>query len=239
MRIINAVSNSLANSSVTFKILIAVLFATLTSDFTFAKGDTLKIGHKRFSIEPSTKAEFEKIPSFKFDTSEKKNLARDSRDVKRNGDTLFFKLGKGKFATLVNNYTDGEPYAKYFYEKTLKDINCYYITGAPWEGDMNVLINKTTGDTTWLAGEPIISPNKKLIICAGYSDSGEALQGFELYEINNNKISIIGELNSQYLPNWAPQAARWFDDTTLLVERRIELNTAREPKLEYIRMSMK
>jgi hypothetical protein len=171
-----------------------------------------------------------------FDTSEKKNLARDKHDVRRKGDTLYFNLQDGRKATLVNNNSDGEPRAIYKYFNEISDINCYCIFASGMEDFCYLLINKTTGDSTRVDGKPILSPNKKLIICAGYSDSGMDLNGFELFEINNNKISLIG---SAYLENWAPQEARWFDNNTLLVERRIGFQGGSEQIIDYTKIYLK
>jgi hypothetical protein len=198
---------------------VLILLLIISSGLSFAKSDTLKIGDKTFTIAPSTKAEFDKIPSMTFDTSEKENLARDIHNVKRNGDTLFFKLRSGKFATLVNRDMSYESGAIYFYVKALQQIGQYYVSGGGYEWPINALINMETGDTTWIDGRPIVSPDKKFLICGNNDVLG--LVGFALYEISNNKLDFIGSINKERFSNIKWYSNRIRQNVFEIVELRI------------------
>jgi hypothetical protein len=221
-----------------WKLILGIMLLFTIPIITQAQVDTLSIGGKRFIIVPSTKEAFQKIRSVTFDTSEKRNLARDAKFVKRRGDTLFLALANGRNATLVHNRSDGEPLAMYSYKAVLKELGYYYISGTAWEGHINVLIDKTTGDTAWLAGKPIISPDRKWIICAAFDESGESLAGFAFYRVLEHKIELLGKTLYGDFMNWCPVEAKWLDNSNLLVKRLIDFTFDREPNLDYIKLKL-
>lgn len=199
--------------------------------------DTFMIADKVFRLkEGLTKSDFDELVSFAFDTSEVRNLLKDSALVKRSGDTLTFKIANGKKVTLADNKnTDGDEYADYDYMGYLTDIKHFVVFGAFYEWYNYLLISEKTGDTILLRGEPVLSPDKKLLV-SGNLDlvAGFTENGFELYSVENATLKLIGK---KELSSWGPQELKWKNNTELWVERSVmDSVTAAHEYTDYARL---
>lgn len=200
--------------------------------------DTFYLGDKLVQVEKATKAEFDKLDSIVFDTSEVQNLLADSSSVKRKGDTLFFSISNNRKVTLVNNYADDDDtYVSYSYLGFMKDIDQFLVFGVYYEWYNYLLIDKQTGDTTITCGDPVVSPNKKYFICGNADlEARFTFNGFELYE-NTHKPKLV---NSRELGKWGPEMIKWLDNETMLARCSISDTAAKNLiRTDYFKLKIK
>lgn len=209
-----------------------------SSDSLVSEKDTFLISHYRFYIQPASAAEYNNTYIRAFEGPEEEHLKQDAVKVRRQGHKLFFKCENGKEAVLENRLTDGEDHVEYTYLGQLSDKSYYVISANFYEWYNYFLINEVNGDTTWLRGLPILSPNGKMILSgnadliAGFTDNG-----YELYRITNDGLMLLG---TRELLTWGPEATYWKNDSELMV-RRIVIDTLapNSERKEYIKMSVK
>jgi hypothetical protein len=202
--------------------------------------DTFYIGKNLFTVTSATKEDFDKIPEpLRCDTSEKNNLFKDSAFVIRLGGTLILNCKDKETIVFKNNPKEGyEEYADYTYLGKVPEINQYLILGSFHESFSYLLVNPLSGDTTFICGEPVFSPDKKYFIC-GNTDliAAFVVNGFDLYEINDKKIKLVGR---RELNKWGPEKIKWVDNSSLLVERSVLDTTKQEmTRTDYIKLILK
>tara|TARA_B110000285_G_scaffold92393_1_gene105823 strand:- start:379 stop:1065 length:687 start_codon:yes stop_codon:yes gene_type:complete len=183
------------------------------------------------------KSEFEDLISPIEIKDESKYLKEDSLKVIRLNDTLVFNLNNGKKAHLINDDSNGERYGQYSYLGTLDNLNQFIVYGSFWEWHNYILIDMESGDTNYLAGFPVLSPDKKTII-SGNCDliAGYTFNGLELY----NNSSPIKKICSTELMSWGPDKIKWIDDSSLIIKGYIsDTSLDNLQKLEYFRIEWK
>ncbi|HXB39586.1 MAG TPA: hypothetical protein VNZ49_03535 [Bacteroidia bacterium] len=213
---------------------------SLKKDSLVSELDTFYIGQKLFTVFPASKEDFDKIPEpVRCDTSEKNNLFKDSAFVTRLGGTLILNCKDKETIVFKNNPKEGyEEYADYTYLGKIPDINQYLILGSFHESFSYLLVNPLSGDTTFICGEPVFSPDKKYFIC-GNTDliAAFVINGFDLYEINGKKIKLVGR---RELSKWGPEKIKWIDNSSLLIERSVLDTTKQEmTRTDYIKLILK
>ena len=199
--------------------------------------DTFYVGKKLFTVEPSSKEEFDKLPETLVDTAESHNLLKDSGHVKRTGDSLVFTLNGSGRVVLKNEITDDDSYVRYTYCGSIPEIGKWLVYGAYYEWYNYLLIDQSTGDTTEVIGEPLVSPDRKHFVCAN-SDlfAGFTYNGIELFENEQGRTKLIG---SREIGAWGPDRIRWLDNSTMLVEQsRIDTTAQNMEAIRYIRLKM-
>lgn len=179
--------------------------------------DTFYLGDRVVNVTRIDSVLFGQIPNEQYDTSEARNLPRDSATVKRNGDTLVMGFNSGAgFVSLVNydSDTDEFNFAAYTYLYHDKAIGQYVIHGTLFEHECHVLIDDITGDTTYIGGLPIVNPDKKTFISCSHGVDGDGILClFEWYE-NTHKPRLIG--SKMIYETWSPESTKWASQTTLL-----------------------
>jgi hypothetical protein len=198
--------------------------------------DTFYLGNILVHLEKIQKTDFDKVSENPVDTAnEALLLRRDSSLVSRSGDTLFFMTGRGK-VTLLNIESEGDNYSNYLYKGYLKDMNQFLVYGAFYEWFNYQLIDRITGDTTALSGEPVLSPDKKRFI-SGNSDlmAGFTFNGIELYK-STHKPELIG---ARALGKWGPNIIKWLDNRTLVIECNVSDTTLENmERLDYFKLTL-
>ncbi len=192
--------------------------------------DTFYLGGKLVRVEKIEKSDFEEVDATPaIDTSETKNLQRDSDKVQRTGDTLQIKTA-AKNVFIVNNDSDTDEYAQYTYMGYNKAIDQYLVFGGFYEWHNYLLIDAKTGSQTVLWGKPVVSPNGKYIV-SGNTDLVAQFtdNGIQLFE-SGNAPKVIGE---KILQLWGPEEIRWSNDTTLFVKANV--SDEKSPDLEVTR----
>lgn len=181
--------------------------------------DTFTLAGKTCIVYPEAVSPFGKERVKKEETPEEleqRILARDT-SVKRVGDTLFLPIDNGNPVAMGNNNEDdGDAYVKFFYEGFMPEINCYCIRAGYYEGGDYVLLNRTTGTNIHVWGKPLMSPDKKQLICTSYDlEAGFIPNGYQLLGYNNGKLEVLGEAT---LDEWGPGQVQWLDNNTLVAE---------------------
>jgi len=192
--------------------------------------DTFYLGGKLVKVEKIEKSDFEEAEApAAIDTSETKNLQKDSDRVKRMGDTLVIKA-KAKDVLIVNNNSDTDEYAQYTYLGYNRDVDQYMVFGGFYEWHNYLLIDGKTGSQTVLWGKPVVSPNGKYIV-SGNTDLVAQFtdNGIQLFE-SGNAPKVIGEKTLQL---WGPEEIRWGNDKTLFVKANVA--DEKSPDLEVTR----
>lgn len=179
--------------------------------------DTFMLGDKTCLVYKTTESPFEERSSDGVDEVkvEEAVLTKDTL-VRRAGDTLFLSMEKGEPVAMVNNNSDGDDYVQYRYQKFIPEINSYCIYGGYYEALDYILLNRATGENVHIWGEPVLSPDKKHVVCTSFDlEAGFIPNGFQLFEYNNGKLENKGDVT---LEKWGSNNVKWLDDKTLLAE---------------------
>ncbi|MBW8685499.1 hypothetical protein [Chitinophaga rhizophila] len=182
-----------------------------------ANTDTFSVGNKQFTILPLAASSFKKQEAPENDTTDAQEIAVDRNRVRRNGDTLIFSLTNGQQARLVNNRVDnGEDYALYFYSRYVPEIQQYLVMGNYYESNDCVLVNAVDGTMTHVWGTPVVSPDRKYIVCgsvdlfANFNNNG-----LQLFSYSNNKLTAVGDVT---FDKWGPGQMKWLNNNTIEAE---------------------
>ncbi|HVI49453.1 MAG TPA: hypothetical protein VM802_31595 [Chitinophaga sp.] len=179
--------------------------------------DTVQIGNVTFFAYYIDKAEFDKYAKPDPDTSESNLLAHD-KDIIREGNSLHIKLANGLQLTRTNVDSDGDDYVRYSYDRNYADIHRKGLFLSLYEAQGYELINQQNGDTliTWSA--PVVSPDRKYLLCANLDMvAGFDPNGFQLFKLENDVIKPVGEA---LIEDWGPGKTFWIDNNTILAEYR-------------------
>ena len=200
--------------------------------------DTFWLCDKLVQIDSIKRSEFDEIRiAPDLDSSEEIYLLRDSAFVKRHGDSLIFTAG-GKEIVLINNHSDtSDATADHNYRGFNRDLGKYIVYSVYWEWYNYMLIDKGSGDTTVICGEPVLSPDKKFFICGNADLLAQfTFNGFELYE-NLPKPKLICQ---RELMKWGPQEIKWIAKNTLLVKATVADTTIQDlERPAYYKLSIK
>lgn len=203
--------------------------------------DTFKLGNKIFFIDSSSKTEFNALPAEKLadpESSESIMLAKDSPLVNRRDDTLFFSLTNGGFAKLPDYKADSDSFVSYKYLGRMHAIDQFVCLASFYEGYSYILVNGSTGDTTFICGTPSLSPDHKTLIAGNVDlEAAFSYNGFEMFSIQGNKLKQIG---ARMLNKWGPNKVKWKTNNELLVERISPGSASQETeKTDYIMITIK
>ena len=202
--------------------------------------DTFSIGNKLFSAIQISQADFDKLPMPPpADTSEKNILLKDSAYATRLGTVLILNVGNKETISFKDNTKEeNEEYCAFSYKGFLPEINQHVVFGSFIESFNYFLIDKITADTNYACSYPIMSPDKNYFICGNVDlVAGFVVNGFDLYEIKDHKIKLIGR---RELDKWGPGKIKWADNSTLLVERTIlDTTSSTMTRTDYVKLLMK
>lgn len=137
----------------------------------------------------------------------------DCENIIRNDSVLKIKLNHFKSIELIDKE---KPYIeRYFYLRNIQPINSWLIEGL--HGDEHAylfLVNKNTGKMSTIAGEPIISPNKKYFICSRSSCTDPSL--IQFFKVDNDSVKEIWVKLSD---NWAATEMKWKNDSIIYIKK--------------------
>lgn len=182
--------------------------------------DTFAAGGRTYYVVPLAASPFPEEKQSEggaADSLEQVVLKQDTA-VKRMGDSLLLPVENGERVALVNNKSDGDDYADYTYDAFLPEINCYGIWGGYYEASDYVLVNRTTGVSLHVWGKPVISPDKKMLVCPSFDiEAGFIPNGMQLFVHDNGKLENIGDVA---LDKWGPNRVMWLDNGVIAVEQK-------------------
>lgn len=136
--------------------------------------------------------------------------------VKRKSNELLeIKLGNGK-TILLKNKDAGEDTENYRFLDCFPSFNGYLIEVGGWETMSWLLVNKTDGTKTWLASEPVLSPDKKRLICtlSGENEAGYEANYLSIWIFVNGKPKKEFELSNM---TWGAGTVEWLSNTSVKV----------------------
>lgn len=182
--------------------------------------DTFMIGGRSYFVVPLVPSPFEKEAAEdgrEMDEVELMALKQDTA-VKRRGDTLLLPVENGEPVAMVNNKSDGDDYAQYHYDSFLPEINSYCLIGSYYEAGDYILLNRSTGANIHVWGKPVISPDKRMLICPSFDiEAGFIPNGFQLFTNNNGKLENMGDVS---IDKWGPGRVKWLDNYTVAIEQK-------------------
>lgn len=178
--------------------------------------DTLEAGDKKFLVSFIDKATYEQYPAYQpsGDTSETNALSRVT-NVKRNGQQLIFSLANGNQKIRTDNSEDdAEDYVRYRYAGYYPELQRHGLFITYYEADGFELLSPDNGDTLYTWTAPVPSPDKKYFICPSMDiEAGFNPNGFQLFEINNKDIRLVGATD---MNEYGLNDVRWVDNKTLI-----------------------
>ena len=137
----------------------------------------------------------------------------DSKNIIRDDSVLILKLKNFKRIEFIDKKN---PYIeRYFYLRNIEVINSWLVEGL--HGDEHAylfLVNKNTGKKSPIAGEPIISPNKKYFMCSGTSCTDPSL--IQFFKVENDSVRKVW-IKLSY--NWAVTEIKWKNDTLIYLKK--------------------
>ncbi len=178
--------------------------------------DTFYGGKYLLHCSDTSQAAFESIFKANNDTSEANNLKRDVAFVKRIGDSLIFKLASSS-KMLINKGSEADDFENYKYLGKINSINSYLVFGSFWESYSFILINANTGKENSLCGMPVVSPNNKHVVAAGFDlQAAFVFNGLQMYEVTSDSLKLNW---SRELIRWGANNVAWLDNDNLMVEK--------------------
>ncbi len=204
--------------------------SNLTNNHPF---DSLHIERKTLYFDSISSTDFEELKynrSIGLDT-----IPVDTNRIKIKHDTIFIITDSGKEVVFANDTTYGETMVEYQYVKTLGELGMVELVATYWEWTRVFLVSFKTGNQAELWGNPHFSPNKKYMIC--YSDgleSGEMPNGFQLFNVENNEVELIFELE---IENWMPDEIKWESDSTIFI-KRAKLDQNYNRKFDFVKTTI-
>jgi hypothetical protein len=179
--------------------------------------DTFSLGNKHFTIQPLSRSSFKKQEESNYDSVEINLLAKDQR-VKRRGDSLLFTLGNGKIACLANNIRSEseDSHVAYFYAGYVPEINQYVAFAGYYEWSDYLLINASSGAARHVWGFPVVSPDKKHVICPSLDITvGFNENGLQLLTYQGDSLAFVGQATFK---DWGFGQMKWLDNKTIEAE---------------------
>lgn len=199
--------------------------------------DTIRLGGVLYDITPATQAEFDALTAWEPDTSEQHNLDKAAGAVTRVGDTLFFHSAAGITKLISDKNEEGDDYAVYSYQGEIPGTGQWLSLGMFYESFAYLMISKATGDTTYTIGLPVLSPDKKYLVCSNADlEAAFTPNGFGIYK--NGKVPAL--VDETLVDNWGPEAVKWQDAIHLLVKKQVIVRDdvkVENEGIQYIRLS--
>ena len=121
-------------------------------------------------------------PSVSIDSLERIALRTAEGKVSRQGPALRIQLLDGRITVYHDDTTPGMKFALPRYAGYLKPIHSHVVHRYPYEGvGGNWVVDDSTGDSTWVFGDPVASPDGKRFVLT--SMQGEASYDAGLIEV--------------------------------------------------------
>lgn len=181
--------------------------------------DTFYGGGNLLAVKDTTESVFKSLFSFKRDTSEKNNIARDAAFVSRIGDTLYLKLDNGDVKKLISNRnSESDDFLAYDYIEKINDIGYYLVFVSYYEAFQYLMINAKTGKETYMCGSPAVSPNKKYLAASCCDlQAGFVFNGIEMYDVEKDSLKLNWK---RELRKWGADDITWLNDHTLIAKKQ-------------------
>lgn len=149
--------------------------------------------------------------------------ARAESSVERISDSVFVvRLANGSAVRFADTLR-GTPRGRHWtYEGTVEEIGAVLIRAAFYEGSAYLLLNGTTGDSTWLAAPPVFSPDRRRFLTASIDlEAGYAPNRIRIYRASREMVASEWTLEAEGT-EWGPSDARWLSGDTVRFVRNVQ-----------------
>lgn len=235
------------NPRVSFFIVLSIIFLSCgtevkeeppaqTPKTLISETDTFYGGGNLLVITDTTESVFNSLYNFKRDTSEKNNIAKDSKFVSRLGDTLYLKLDNGGIKKLVSDRNmETDDFSAYDYIGKINSINYYLVFVSYYEAFQYLMINSKTGKETYMCGAPAVSPNKKYLAAACCDlQAGFVFNGIEMYDVESDSLKSNWK---HELTKWGANELVWLDDHNLILKKQQLDSSSQNLVSSFIKLS--
>ena len=153
------------------------------------------------------------------DQVEQRQLKKDSRFVKKEGQNLVFTLLSGKKKHLSwSPSADSETELGYFYRYYLPKMGYFVVERKDKNKSQYLLINDKSGREKPIWGFPKASPNAKQFIVGSLEEVSEyESYGLRIYGFTDQGLKIIWETTLDETPYFKPILSQWIDDQTIQI----------------------
>jgi hypothetical protein len=184
---------------------------------------------------PPTPVAFQPAVAICTDTSEVAAMRCADGVATRSGDTIVLRLSNVGAAKRVDNSQEGDGYRRYYYAGRFGGDNgtpAFHILDVRnYEGGAIELINAATGDSLFLRGVPILSPDGARFAAVEEPDACELASQLEIWRVTGDQP--VRELSLQPFDcdagtGWGPSGVQWRSrDTIALVRNRLPADSTR------------
>jgi hypothetical protein len=184
---------------------------------------------------PPAPVAFEPAVAICTDTSETAAMRCAEGVAMRSGDTIVLRLSNVGAAKRVDNPQEGDTYRRYYYAGRFGGDNgtpAFHILDVRnYQGGAIELINAATGDSLFLRGVPVLSPDGARFVAVEEPDACELASQLEIWRVTGDQPAR--ELNLRPFDcdastGWGPSNVQWrARDTIALVRNRLPTDSLR------------
>ena len=200
------------------------------------RGPTLK---ERMAAQaaavPPVPVAYQPAVSICTDTSEAAAMRCAEGVAMRSGDTVIIRLSNVGAAKRVDNPAEGDAYRRYYYAGRFGGDNgtpAFHILDVRnYEGGAIELINAATGDSLFIRGVPLLSPDGARFAAVEEPDACELASQLEIWRVTGDKPVrelLLQPFDCEAARGWGPSAVKWRTSDTLSLQRdRLPADSAR------------
>jgi hypothetical protein len=174
------------------------------------------------------------------DTSEAAAMRCAQGVATRSGDTVIIRLSNVGAAKRVDNPAEGDAYRRYYYAGRFGGDNgtpAFHILDVRnYEGGAIELINAATGDSLFIRGVPLLSPDGARFAAVEEPDACELASQLEIWRVTGDKPVrelVLHPFDCDAATGWGPSAVKWRTSDTISLQRdRLPTDSARRAKGE-------
>jgi hypothetical protein len=184
---------------------------------------------------PPAPVAFEPAVAICTDTSEAAAMRCAQGVAMRSGDTIILRLSNVGAAKRVDNPQEGDAYRRYYYAGRFGGDNgtpAFHILDVRnYDGGAIELINAATGDSLFLRGVPVLSPDGARFVAVEEPDACELASQLEIWRVTGDQP--VRELSLQPFDcntntGWGPSDVQWrARDTIALARNRLPADSLR------------
>jgi hypothetical protein len=184
---------------------------------------------------PPVPVAFEPAVAICTDTSETAAMRCAQGVAMRSGDTIILRLSNVGAAKRVDNPQEGDAYRRYYYAGRFGGDNgtpAFHILDVRnYEGGAIELINAATGDSLFLRGVPVLSPDGARFVAVEEPDACELASQLEIWRVTGDQPArelSLQPFDCNASTGWGPSDVQWRSrDTIALLRNRLPADSLR------------
>lgn len=132
---------------------------------------------------------------------------------------IVLRLGNGSRVVLRDDTTAGDRFVAYESHGLFESLRAHLIEVSFYEGGAYMLIHDRTGDTTWVAGPPVISPSGDRFAVGSVDLVAEYDPTIlQIYRVRAERFRKEFEVEPA---DWGPSDLRWIAEDTLEFQQNV------------------